>query len=64
MEAKGLSSPLLNCTSLTLEACLEDEVNPWIATMLGLSPNLETLVMTKSSDSHEVCFFRTLSLSS
>ncbi|KAE9461763.1 hypothetical protein C3L33_06325, partial [Rhododendron williamsianum] len=57
MEAKGLSSPLLNCTSLTLEAWLDDDVFPWIATMLGLSPNLETLVMTKSSsESYMVCF--------
>ncbi|XP_058226245.1 F-box/LRR-repeat protein At5g02910-like [Rhododendron vialii] len=47
MEAKGLTSPLLNCTSLTLETCLTNDVFPGVASMLGISPNLETLVITK-----------------
>jgi len=49
MEAKGLSSPLLNCTSLTLETSLTYDVLPGIASMLEISPNLETLVIKDSS---------------
>lgn len=58
MEAKGLTSPLLNCTSLTLETCLTNDVFPGVASMLGISPNLETLVITKffPSGGTQVCF--------
>ncbi|KAH7858396.1 hypothetical protein Vadar_023341 [Vaccinium darrowii] len=53
MEAKGLSSPLLNCTSLTLETSLTNVVLRGIASMLEISPNLETSVIKDSSPSND-----------
>lgn len=58
MEAKGSPSPLLKCVCLTLDAGISKTVLPSIANLLGISPNLETLVITLSASIgyHEVSF--------
>ncbi|KAE9461759.1 hypothetical protein C3L33_06321, partial [Rhododendron williamsianum] len=49
MEEKGQRSPLLKCECLRLDTGIRKSVIPGIAHMLESSPDLETLVITKSS---------------
>ncbi|KAG5516777.1 hypothetical protein RHGRI_037503 [Rhododendron griersonianum] len=51
MEAKGLSSPLLNCKCLTLDTKIDKYVLPGIANLFKTTPNVEALIMASSSSS-------------
>ncbi|KAE9461822.1 hypothetical protein C3L33_06303, partial [Rhododendron williamsianum] len=62
MEAKGLSSPLLNCNCLTLDTKIDKYVLPGIANVFKSSPNVEAVIMTWSFSSSELTGIRSTGL--